>query len=71
MVRRRNWGVAGTIAFVVGVGLGTLGDRNWQRGLAVGAIGLSAVVTVGTLQERRRIEDERFDSALGKEPSPP
>ncbi|MEM9772850.1 MAG: hypothetical protein AAF889_14885 [Cyanobacteria bacterium P01_D01_bin.73] len=59
MIRRRqNWWVAGMIAFMVGVGVGTLGDRNWQRGLAVGAIGMSAVVTVGTLQERRRLEDD-------------
>ncbi|MEM1426190.1 MAG: hypothetical protein AAGF75_06520, partial [Cyanobacteria bacterium P01_H01_bin.130] len=55
-MKRRNWWAAGAIAFVIGVGVGTLGDRNWQRGAAVGAIGLSALITVGTLQERRKLE---------------
>ena len=56
MVKRRNWWAAGVVAFVLGVSVGSLGDRNWQRGLAVGAIGLSAVITVGTLRERRRLD---------------
>ena len=71
IIRRQNWWVAGTIAFMVGVGVGTLGNRSWQRGLAVGAIGVSAVVTGGTLQERRRIEDEQFGGTLTGNPNPP
>ena len=56
MVKRRNWWVAGGVAFILGISVGSLGDRNWQRGLAMGAIGLSAVITVGTLRERRRLD---------------
>jgi septal ring factor EnvC (AmiA/AmiB activator) len=51
----RKWWVAGAIAFSVGLSVGAVTNRNWQRALATGAIALSGAAVATAIIERRRL----------------
>jgi len=51
----RKWWVAGAIAFSVGLTVGAVTNRNWQRALATGAIALSGAAVATAIIERRRL----------------
>lgn len=51
----RKWWVAGAIAFSVGLTVGAVTNRTWQRALATGAIALSGAAVATAIIERRRL----------------
>lgn len=50
----RNWWIAGIAAFSLGLGIGTVSDRQWQKALGLGAIALSGAAAIAALTDRSR-----------------
>lgn len=67
----RNWWIAGTVAFSLGLGIGVVTDRQWQKALGLGAIALSGAAAITALTpDRSRSQSEPWDPRLRETISP-
>lgn len=65
----RNWWIAGIAAFSLGLGIGTLSDRQWQKALGLGAIALSGAAAIAALTDRSRADGA--GGSWSSDPLPP
>lgn len=66
---KQRWWIAGIAAFGIGLGIGVTADRNSQRILGLGAIGLSSIAAGVALTSRAKVD--RRPELVPAEPLPP